>query len=592
MKKRWSRGYLGRTWNSEMFNQFPYVRQPITQEEINDWVDKGYDHVKSFTGTMYDSRNPMPSWVEQVGKLFDLNNITYTFYKMQTLEIMPEHVDHYSTYMKLFGVEYKNVRRVLIMLEDWKPGHYLEIDGVGIVNWIAGEWFMWDSDVPHAASNIGVEDRYTLQLTGEVLRSEEAMQALHWFNISDLDEKLISSLTPFMSVVKKDLGSDPTFVYMYNQHLTELETIRHTANAIEQLNERGLKIYLNEPLCSYIEGSPIIQSSDNKQTGTKHNMWFYSEFDHATNPQQMRADELDSISTYIKQNNLTNVTVFTGDYDVANMYPYYTPDMKLSTDDIFIKTQYNLRRENNSPINNIFTKKFICLNWRYSRHRFLMAAYLANTSSIVSWFFKADISVLNRSPWLKIFETWPTHYKEHYNKLLEGIIYLNRSSPLNVDIHLDEATAITDSYFFNPLPVGKVINEIISPGPENYENLRKFYDDVFVDVVTESRYAQPTGNFSEKTLQAVFFKKPFILVAPPKTLEYLHTLGFKTFNEFWDESYDNEQDHEVRIVKILKIIDMINDKSIDELQELYEKMKEIVEHNFEIANQIILETPR
>ena len=94
MKKRWSRGYLGRTWNSEMFNQFPYTRQPITQEEFVDWIAKGYDHVKSFTGTMYDSRNTMPSWVEQVGKLFDLKNITYTFYKMQTLEIMPEHVDH------------------------------------------------------------------------------------------------------------------------------------------------------------------------------------------------------------------------------------------------------------------------------------------------------------------------------------------------------------------------------------------------------------------------------------------------------------------------------------------------------------------
>lgn len=592
MKKRWSRGYIGRTWNSEMFTKFPYSRQQIKQEEIDDWASKGYDHVKSFTGTLYDSRNPMPAWVEEVGKLFDLKNLTYTFYKMQTLEIMPEHVDHFSTYMKLFGAEYKNIRRVLVMLEDWKPGHYLEINGVGIVNWIAGEWFMWDSDVPHAASNIGIEDRYTLQLTGEVLRSEESMQALHWFNMSDLEEKYLHSHTPFMSVVKKDLGTDPTFIYMYNQHLTELENIQHSDDAVEKLNEQGVKIYLNEPLCSYIAGAPIIQNSDKTQIGTKHTMWFYSEFNHNTNHHEMRADELDSIQQYVRKNKLSNVTVFTGDYNAATVYPHYTLDMNLVTDDIFIKTQYNLRRENNFPLSNSFTKKFISLNWRYSRHRFLIAAYLTNTSSIVSWFFKGDVSVLNGSPWLRIFETWPTQYQEHYSKLLQGIIYLNRNSPLNVDIQLTEATPITDSYFFHPLPTGKVINDIISPGPENYENLRKFYEDVFVDVVTESRYAQPTGNFSEKTLQAIFFKKPFILVAPPKTLEYLRGLGFKTFSEFWDESYDDEQDHEIRIIKILKIIDMINDKSIDELRNLYEQMKDIVEHNFEIANKIILETPK
>ena len=40
MKEKWKRGYLGRTWNSEMFNQFPYTRQSITQEEIDDWIAK------------------------------------------------------------------------------------------------------------------------------------------------------------------------------------------------------------------------------------------------------------------------------------------------------------------------------------------------------------------------------------------------------------------------------------------------------------------------------------------------------------------------------------------------------------------------
>jgi hypothetical protein len=82
---------------------------------------------------------------------------------------MPIHSDKYLRYAQLFNTNPEKVCRVLVMLEDWKSGHYLEIDGRGFVNWTAGDWFMWAADVPHAASNIGIEDRYTLQITGEML---------------------------------------------------------------------------------------------------------------------------------------------------------------------------------------------------------------------------------------------------------------------------------------------------------------------------------------------------------------------------------------------------------------------------------------
>ena len=53
-------------------------------------------------------------------------------------------------------------------MEDWKPGHYLEFNGEGWTNWSAGDYAIWSADVPHAASNIGVDPRYTLQITGEL----------------------------------------------------------------------------------------------------------------------------------------------------------------------------------------------------------------------------------------------------------------------------------------------------------------------------------------------------------------------------------------------------------------------------------------
>ena len=164
----YTRGHVDPFWDLG-FKNFDYVKQPVTQAELDEWAALGYleSNVKSFTGWMYDSRNPMPDWVSKFDTVLDVKDKTYTFYKMTTCEIMPVHKDHYRTYMRLNNItDYNDVCRTLVFLEDWKPGHYFEVDGKGIINWSAGDYFQWYGDTPHAASNIGVDDRYTLQITG------------------------------------------------------------------------------------------------------------------------------------------------------------------------------------------------------------------------------------------------------------------------------------------------------------------------------------------------------------------------------------------------------------------------------------------
>jgi hypothetical protein len=160
-------GHIDPFWKDD-FKYLDYVKQPITDEEVFKWRSQGYDYVKSFTGSMYTNKNVLPSWTYRFKDIFKLKNQTYTFYKMSTLEIMPLHSDHYRTYISIFGAEYDTVCRTVIMLENWKSGHYLEVNGRAYVNWEAGDYFSWTGDCPHAASNIGVEDRYTLQITGEL----------------------------------------------------------------------------------------------------------------------------------------------------------------------------------------------------------------------------------------------------------------------------------------------------------------------------------------------------------------------------------------------------------------------------------------
>jgi hypothetical protein len=158
------KGFVPKIWDDE-YKKFDYVRQPITGEEADTWRSQGYTH-ETTTGKMYDSRNPMPDWVNTIANLMNLRNPGFVFYRMDTLDIMPTHVDHFNTYCRVFNKDRKEVRRAIVFLEDWKPGHYFQVDNVGVVNYKAGEYVLWAPDVPHAASNIGVEPRYTLQITG------------------------------------------------------------------------------------------------------------------------------------------------------------------------------------------------------------------------------------------------------------------------------------------------------------------------------------------------------------------------------------------------------------------------------------------
>jgi hypothetical protein len=103
----------------------------------------------------------------------------------------------------------------------------------------------------------------------------------------------------------------------------------------------------------------------------------------------------------------------------------------------------------------------------------------------------------------------------------------------------------------------------------------------FAQVVCESWYAFPFGHFSDKTLVPLKIHRPFVVVSTPHTLQYLQKFGFKTFHEFWDESYDLETDHNKRLSKIFRVLESIDRLSIDECRTMYNRMQPILKHNYE-----------
>lgn len=581
MTNRIEIGHQGRYWGDD-FKNLPYTKQGVTKEEVDHWEKLGYSekYLKSYTGSMYDNSNTMPDWIKTLENAFGMYNQSYTFYRMETCEIMPVHSDHFRTYSKLNNVSPDQVWRAVMMLEDWKPGHYFELDGVGYVNWKAGDWFKWRGDVPHAASNIGSEPRYSLQVTGVSINTGQ-LNDLFCFNIPDQVEVLNH---PFIrNDILPVVPEKHVMVFMKNGFINELSTIKHDADTIKLLNDEGLHVYLYEPLSSYHLNYP------------QHTQGFYSEFDSNIDPEYLKAEELDSIYDYAVANKLSNITVHTCDYNVDKWYEIYTSTnrLKLVCDDLFLRTQNKIMNISEVP-NNQFIRSFICLNWRFTKHRQLIATFLASKllsghMGSLSWYFKADIETLSKDLFFDMDE-WKIKHPEHYQKLKRGCEVIKARGPFIVDKKDATPTIVDDPLHMNMYPnvVGYESGENPALFNRMSNNLSDHYFEAFVDIVNETRFAQPTANFSEKVFQPMQYLRPFVVVAPPKTLEYIRSMGFKTFNDFWDESYDNELDHGERLAKIFDLIDHILAMSNEEQRQLYEQMIPVLTHNLNRYKEIIL----
>ena len=100
-----------------------------------------------------------------------------------------------------------------------------------------------------------------------------------------------------------------------------------------------------------------------------------------------------------------------------------------------------------------------------------------------------------------------------------------------------------------------------------------------LQVVTETVYKEDTLHLTEKIFRPIVMQMPFVLVGAKNNLEYLRSYGFKTFGEFWDESYDN-MENDQRIGAVTKLLVDLNSLSLKEKAQLQKHLAPTVEHNF------------
>lgn len=100
-----------------------------------------------------------------------------------------------------------------------------------------------------------------------------------------------------------------------------------------------------------------------------------------------------------------------------------------------------------------------------------------------------------------------------------------------------------------------------------------------IQIVPETLFDTQKTHLTEKIFKPIVMKQPFIVVGCPKSLEYLKSYGFVTFDDLWDESYDYETDPKKRMDMIIDVVDYLSNLNKEDFTKLMYKAKQIADYN-------------
>lgn len=181
----------------------------------------------------------------------------------------------------------------------------------------------------------------------------------------------------------------------------------------------------------------------------------------------------------------------------------------------------------------------------------------------------------------------------NYDFRQSTVLYLKKRDLLKYADYSNNTVNKYINYITDDLP--PVFNQLLNDSNINLKNTVTRLDisiekNSYFSLVLEAYFQ---SNFvgklyiTEKSIRPMIWKKPFIIIGQKNTLKGLQNIGYKTFHPFIDESYDKIKDNSKRFAKAMIEVEKLCNKSLDELHEFNDSIKEILEYNYGHINNRI-----
>ncbi len=213
-----------------------------------------------------------------------------------------------------------------------------------------------------------------------------------------------------------------------------------------------------------------------------------------------------------------------------------------------------------------YNKKFINFNRRWRLHRPLMLILLKDKNLLDKGFVSFGESDDPKDNWNYKWSELLNYYRN--DRQMIEIFERNQDVKNLPMMYLDTTDLVTNR-------------------AEQTNSTDRYYLDSYFSIVNETTYHTGLGYngipfLSEKIFKCIAMKHPYIIVSAPNSLKYLKQLGYKTFDNIIDESYDLEINDGSRALKIINEVERLVNLSDDQLENFLIESKKICDYNYQV----------
>ena len=154
----------------------------------------------------------------------------------------------------------------------------------------------------------------------------------------------------------------------------------------------------------------------------------------------------------------------------------------------------------------------------------------------------------------------------------------------NKDVNfIDTLKSIYDSDFIKSLPWTADVDHLpVVNALMNTDKEKQLYLDSTINFIVESTvdFSGIEIDLTEKIIKPIAAMQPFILYGQVGALAELKHLGYKTFDLWWDESYDSITDPIQRLQSVVRIINEICSMNEEDLTVMLHAMQHVLDYNY------------